>query len=158
MKRIQIAVVPTCAAALMFVASGCTALKQTDQATGALDAAMMLAMPSERNVVPVETVSSRDGAICGARAVADHGTVLVYGTVQKQWGCSGVSCATSHIEVAVIDSAGKIIETARLGFFPHEIPPTTNRCTGLSRYAVRLSKAPPRGSKIRVSFLRGAAA
>jgi len=112
----------------------------------------MIAFGVRPDVAVIETTSDGGGIIEGARAVADHDGVLVYGTVRKQSGYDGVSTRSYYIDVTVLNSSGKVIAKVKTDFFPHEIPHTTSRSNGFSTYRVRLSKIPPEGSKIIVAF------
>jgi len=137
---------------LILTTVGCASLKQTDRATGAFDAATIIS-GAKPDVAVIETISDGGGDIAGARAVADHGGVLVYGTVQKQWGYEVVSTASYYIDVTVLDSSSKVIAKVRTDFFPHEIPRTTSRSTGFSYYSVRSAgKNPTKRFKDHSSF------
>lgn len=139
-------------ATLILAAAGCASFKETDRATGALDAAMILTGVAKPDVAVIETATDGGGVIAGARAVADHGGVLIYGTVQKQSAFDAVSTASSYVAITVLNSSGKAVAEFKIDYFPHEIPRTTSRSIGFSHYSLRLPEAPVKGSKIIVAF------
>lgn len=132
--------------------SGCESLKQADRADGILDFVMILAGTATLDVAPIEKATTGDGEIVTARAVADHGRVSVRGSVRKKFGAGWVNGAYAHVDILVLNSGRKVIESETTYFSPSDIPNNQRGEEGRSNYSAVLRALPTVGSVIRVVF------
>jgi hypothetical protein len=101
---------------------------------------------------PVERISRGDGEIITAHARKDSRGAFVFGYVGKQFGAGWVTTAWSHVDVVVLDSKNRHLQSIATNFFPSTVSNTQRGIRGRSSYFVRLPSMPPAGSKIIVAF------
>ena len=101
---------------------------------------------------PVERISHGEGEIITAHAIKDSRGAFVFGNVGKRYGASWVTTAWSHVDVIVLDSKGRHLQSLATRFFPSTVPETQRGIRGRSSYFVRLPSVPPAGSTIIVAF------
>jgi hypothetical protein len=80
----------------------------------------------------------------------DH--VSVRGSVRKKFGAGWVSEAYSHIDVLLLDSHRRVIETKLAHFSPEDIPNNLRGHEGRSRFYATLRAIPEPRSLIRIVF------
>jgi hypothetical protein len=67
-------------------------------------------------------------------------------------GAGWVTTAWSHVDVIVLDSKSRHLQSLATKFFPSTVPETQRGIRGRSSYFVRLPTVPPVGSTIIVAF------
>lgn len=86
------------------------------------------ATPKQPHGVVLEAASSARVRVNGARFQMNHGELELAGTIAKQPGAS--TAAFSHLDILFCDSAGTVIVTKPIRYFP--------RMVGESRFSSRV--------------------
>ena len=98
----------------------------------------------------IERVSGGGGQIATAHLRAYGKNVFVSGLVRRQSLGDPPPC--SHVDVIVLDSRKRIVETTSTTYLPRDIPHGQRSGFPQSSYTARLAALPAIGSTIRVVF------
>ncbi|MBS0658573.1 MAG: hypothetical protein JSR82_10060 [Verrucomicrobia bacterium] len=128
--------------------AGCsTAVAQrADNSDGLLD--FLFGQPGTELNLPVERISSSGGNVETAHVRVFRREAYVSGLIGR--GAHEASIG-SHVDVEVINAAGKVAQSQAINFLPSQIP-SGRRGNFYSRYATRLQAIPSPGSSLRVTF------
>lgn len=150
MKIITLKIV---AAVLGLSLVGCADLAQKFATSdGLIDFILAVSGDEQIDAYPAERISRGEGEIITAHARKDSRGAFVFGEVGKQYGAGWVTTAWSHVDVIVLDSKGRHLQSLATRFFPSTVPETLRGIKGRSSYLVRLRSVPPAGSTIIVAF------
>jgi hypothetical protein len=104
----------------------------------------------KNGTVTIERVSSEGCYISKVNAIEDDGVLVIGGSVKRRNFSGG---SKGHIDIAIIDSEGKILKELSTLYTPQYIPAKRIH-TREARFKVRLPNIPYKGSKIRVAYHR----
>lgn len=99
---------------------------------------------------PIERISGGGGQITTAHLRAYGKNVFVSGLVGRQ--SLGDPPPWSHVDVIVLDSRKRIVETTSTTYLPRDIPHGQRSGFPQSHYTARLAALPAAGSTIQVVF------
>jgi hypothetical protein len=119
---------------------------------GLIDFVLAVSGHEQIDTYPTERISRGGGEIITAHARKDSRGTYVFGDVGKQYGAGWVTTAWSHVDVIVLDSQNRHLQSLATRFFPSTVPATQRGIKGRSSYFVRLPSVPPAGSTIIVAF------
>jgi hypothetical protein len=132
---------------------GCADLaRKLGTSDGLIDFILALGGHEQIDANPVKRISSGSGEIITAHARKDARGAYVFGEVGKQFGAGWVTTAWSHVDVIVLDSKSRHLQSIATRFFPSTVPETQHGIRGRSSYFVRLPSVPPAGYTIVVTF------
>ena len=126
--------------------------RQFAMSDGLIDFMMDLSGHEQIDAYPVKRICRDGGEIISAHARKDSRGVFVFGYVGNRYGANSVTTAWSHIDIVILDSEGRQLQSIATIFFPSTVPETHRGIRGRSSYFVRLSSMPPAGSTIIVEF------
>ena len=131
---------------------GCADLAWKFVTDGLIDSIFAVSGYEQIDAYPVERISRGEGEIITAHARKDSRGAFVFGELGHEYGAGWVSTAWSHVDVIVLDSKGRHLQSLATRFFPSTVPETQREIRGRSSYFVRLPSVPPAGSTIIVAF------
>jgi hypothetical protein len=132
---------------------GCADLaRKFGTSDGLIDFILALGGHEQIDAYPVKRISNGSGEIITAHARNDARGAYVFGEVGKQFGAGWVTTAWSHVDVIVLDSKSRHLQSIETRFFPSTVPETQHGIRGRSSYFVRLPSVSPAGSTIIVAF------
>jgi len=102
----------------------------------------------------VVTVSSSSGRIVTAQLHRSGDQIFVSGLVRRNHPLASPPRG-SHIDVFVVDSHQRVLDTVTTHFQPRTIPHGRRGASGQSRYTARLTRQPPADASIHVVFHSG---
>jgi hypothetical protein len=145
----------TIAAVLGLSLTGCADLaRKFATSDGLIDFIFAVSGYEQIDAYPTERISRGEGEIITAHARKDSRGAFVFGDVGKQYGAGWVTTAWLHLDVMVLDSESRNLQSLATRFFPSTVPETQRGIRGCSSYFVRLPSVPPAGSTIIVAFHR----
>ena len=99
---------------------------------------------------PIERVSGGGGEVATAQLRAYGKNVFVSGLVRRQ--SPGGPPSWAHVDVIVLDSRKRVVETTSTTYLPRDIPHGQRSGFPQSHYTARLTTLPAAGSTIQVVF------
>jgi len=104
----------------------------------------------ENGTVTIERIPYEGCYISKVNAIEDDGELVISGRVKRR---SLLSISRGHIDIAIINSEGKVLKELSTLYTPQYIPAKRIH-TREARFKVRLPNIPYKGNKIRVAYHR----
>ena len=114
------------------------------------DGLLDLSAGEDVTAAPIERVYGGGGQIASVHLRAYGKNVFVSGLVRRQ--SLGDPPPWSHVDVIVLDSRRRIVETASTTYLPRDIPHGQRSGFPQSHFTARLAALPAAGSTIQVVF------
>jgi hypothetical protein len=112
---------------------------------GLIDFILAVSGDEHIDAYPAERNSRGEGEIITAHARKDSRGAFVFGEVGKQYDAGWVTTAWSHVDVIVLDSKGRHLQSLATRFFPSTVPETLRGIRGRSSsYGYRPCRLPVR--------------
>ena len=112
---------------------------------GLIDFILAISGYEQIDAYPTERVSQGEGEIITAHARKDSRGAFVFGELGHEYGAGWVSTAWSHVDVIVLDSKGRHLQSLATRFFPSTVPETLRGIRGRSSsYGYRPCRLPVR--------------
>ena len=134
-------------AALAMTGCASPTWKRVANADGLLD---LFIGGEDITATPIERVSGGGGQVASAHLGAYGTNVFISGLVRRQ--SLGDPPPWSHVDVIVLDSQQRVVETTSTTYLPRDIPHGQRSGFPQSHYAARLAALPAAGSTVKVVF------